>query len=112
MNIRTRLAGRENSPPQLIFVKRTPDFPPFALYLVNANGGKSGVRFTKINCGGEFSRPARRVLMFICKNATCPHSCAGCGQLNLAHHTGPGEPAEVNALLENIELLQSHGVLS
>src|SRR5690348_16932706 len=38
--------------------------------------------------------------------------CAGCAQLdNLAHHTGPGEPAEVNTLLENIELLQNYGML-
>lgn len=38
--------------------------------------------------------------------------CAGCGQVNnLAHHTGPGEPPGVNALLENIELLQNHGIL-
>lgn len=36
--------------------------------------------------------------------------CAGCGQLNLAHHTGQGEPPEVNILLENIELLQMDGV--
>jgi len=38
--------------------------------------------------------------------------CAGCGRVNtLAHHTGPDAPAEVNTLLENIELLQNHGVL-
>ncbi len=38
--------------------------------------------------------------------------CAGCGQLNdLAHHTGPDEPLEVNILLQNIELLQDHGIL-
>ncbi len=38
--------------------------------------------------------------------------CAGCGQLNnLAHLTGPGEPPEVNTLLENIELLQNYDVL-
>jgi hypothetical protein len=37
--------------------------------------------------------------------------CAGCGQVDLAHHTGPGEPDEVNTLLENIELLQNHGIL-
>jgi hypothetical protein len=39
--------------------------------------------------------------------------CAGCGGTKtLAHHTGPGEPADVNTLLENIELLQNHGILS
>jgi hypothetical protein len=38
--------------------------------------------------------------------------CAGCGQVNnLAHYTGPVEPAGVNTLLENIELLQQYGVL-
>jgi hypothetical protein len=37
--------------------------------------------------------------------------CAGCQQLNLAHLTGPGEPAQVNTLLENIELLQNFDVL-
>jgi len=38
--------------------------------------------------------------------------CAGCGQVNnLAHHAGPGEPAGVNTLLENVELLQLYGVL-
>jgi|SRR5712691_4277884 len=37
--------------------------------------------------------------------------CVCCGQLNnLAHHTGPDEPPEVNVLLENIELLQTNGV--
>lgn len=38
--------------------------------------------------------------------------CAGCGQVqNLAHHTGPDQPAGVNTLLQSIELLQIHGVL-
>ncbi len=37
--------------------------------------------------------------------------CAGCAELNLAHNTGQGEPSEVNILLENIELLQNHGIL-
>jgi hypothetical protein len=38
--------------------------------------------------------------------------CAACQQVNnLAHHTGPGEPHDVNTLLENVELLQQYGVL-
>ena len=39
--------------------------------------------------------------------------CAGCGQVEgLIHHTGPDQPGGVNTLLQNIELLQIHGVLS
>lgn len=37
--------------------------------------------------------------------------CAGCGQVNVAHQTGPGEPPGINTLLDNVELLQQHGVL-
>jgi hypothetical protein len=38
--------------------------------------------------------------------------CAECGGLNLAFHTGPDEPQEVNILLENAALLQHiYGVL-
>ena len=37
--------------------------------------------------------------------------CAGCGQGGMATLSGPAEPQEVADLLQNIELLQMHGVV-
>ena len=37
--------------------------------------------------------------------------CAGCEAQDMAFHTGPIEPLELNDLLQNIELLRLYGAL-
>jgi hypothetical protein len=94
-----------------MFVCKNPDCP-FSYQSADGTIVVNLVRQLRAN--GELDAPLTRRLREraprIYQNGQVP--CAGCGQLNtLAHHTGPGEPPEVNTLLENIELLQNHDIL-